>query len=156
MMEFLIIFAARYLVFLSLLSLPCLWIKGKRGDSVRVLASAAVAFLLAEGLDILFHAPRPFVAGGFEPLVSVPVSEYYASFPSGHATLMAALGMAVFFSEKAVGLIIAILAVVTGIARVAAGVHYPVDILAGFGLGAGVSALIKFAYDRCLSRWCQA
>ena len=147
-MNFLIVFAARYLIYLSLFSIPYLWIRHKRHDLIRISVSVVVAFAISEVLNFLFPAPRPFVAEGLTPLVEVPLSEYYASFPSGHATFLAALGTAVFFTEKRMGVLIFILGILTGIGRVLAGVHYPVDILGGFLIGIMVASLSKFAHDR--------
>ena len=147
-MNFFVIFAARYLIYLSLLSIPYLWVRRKRHDLIRIIVSVAVAWIMEEGLNLLFSVPRPFVAGGFTPLVNIPVTEYYASFPSGHATFLAALGTAVFFTEKRLGVLIFILGILTGVGRVMAGVHYPIDIIAGLLLGSMVAGLTKLAHDR--------
>jgi len=147
-MDFLIIFVARYLIYFSLLSIPYLWIKRERHDLIRITVSVIVAFALAEGLNFLLPVARPFVAEGFTPLISVPLSEYYASFPSGHATFLATLGAAIFFTEKTPGVLILILGILVGIARVLAGVHYPIDILGGFFIGIVMASLFKLAHDR--------
>ncbi len=147
-MNFLIIFAARYLIYLSLLSIPYLWVRRERHDLIRIVVSVVVAFAISEGLNFLFPVPRPFVAQNFTPLVGVSLSEYYASFPSGHATFLTALGMAIFFTEKLPGVLILILGILVGIGRVVAGVHYPIDILGGFLIGVAVAALVKFLHDR--------
>ncbi|NIT03555.1 phosphatase PAP2 family protein, partial [Candidatus Saccharibacteria bacterium] len=76
------------------------------------------------------------------------VGEYYASFPSGHTTFLAALGTASFFTDRWVGVTVIILALLTGMGRVLAGVHYPVDIVGGFLLGATVAGLAKWTHDR--------
>lgn len=144
----LIIFAARYLIYFSLLSIPYLWMRRERHDLIRIVVSVVVAFALSEGLNFLFPVPRPFVAQNFTPLVGVSLSEYYASFPSGHATFLAALGTAVFFTEKLPGVLISILSILVGVGRVMTGVHYPVDILGGFLIGVVVAGLVKFAHDR--------
>jgi len=39
-----------------------------------------------------------------------------------------------------------------GIARIIAGVHFPIDILGGFILGAGIAYLIKLATSRTCGR----
>lgn len=147
-MEFLIIFAAKYLIYLSLLVIPYLWIRRERHDLIRIVVSVVVAFAIEEALNRLLHAPRPFVAGGFAPLIEISLGEYYASFPSGHVTFLAALGMSVFFAEKLPGVLILILSVLVGIARVLAGVHYPIDIIGGLLLGSAAATLFKFAHDR--------
>ena len=89
-----------------------------------------------------FAAPiaRPFVELSFTPLVlgENPLE----SFPSSHATIFAALGVAIFWQNKKVGIWFLLGALLVGLARVAAGVHYPIDILAGFLLG-GTLALLS-------------
>jgi len=152
MTDVLTIFAARWLIYISSGVLPYLWVRGKRRGLVRTLVSVAAAMVVERGLGILFRVPRPFVAGGFDPLVPIPLDDYYASFPSGHATFMSALGMAVFLSEKWAGVVVFVLAILTGVGRVAAGVHYPVDILGGFVVGVAMAILVKVFFDRYLRR----
>lgn len=63
------------------------------------------------------------------------------SFPSDHAAAAFAIAVAVFaFSRRAGGALLAV-AVLIAVSRVALGVHYPVDVLAGAAVGA-VSALL--------------
>lgn len=145
----LIIFAAYWLIYFPLLSIPYLWVKGKRCELIGIVISVLVAYALEEGLNLLFPVPRPFVAGGFAPLIGVPPREYYTSFPSGHATVIAALGTSVFFTERRLGILILVLGVLVGVGRVMAGVHYWIDILAGFILGIAVASLVKFVHNRC-------
>ena len=56
-------------------------------------------------------------AEGFQPLIEVAQRDFYGSFPSGHTTLLAALGSAVFFTEKIPGTAILFLAVAVGLRR---------------------------------------
>ena len=66
--------------------------------------------------------------------------------PSGHATFAGALAMAVFLLKKKLSIIFIIGALLIGLARIIAGVHWPVDIVAGYLVGALVSVLIYFIY----------
>ncbi|MDO8521184.1 MAG: phosphatase PAP2 family protein [bacterium] len=86
---------------------------------------------------------RPFVELSFTPLVSV--GDPLGSFPSSHATVFAALGMAIFWQNKKIGTWFLVGAALVGLARIAAGVHYPIDILAGFLLG-GALALFSHGF----------
>lgn len=151
-MNLLIIFAARWLVYVSLLSIPYLWVRHKRRDIARIVVTVIVAGIFWKVLSCLFPVARPFVAEGFVPLVNVSLGVYYASFPSGHTAFLAALGIAIAFSEKPLGILILILGVLVGISRVAVGVHYPSDILAGFILGIAVASLVKFAFSKVIVR----
>jgi len=150
--EFLIILMARWLVYLSLWVLPYFWVRGKRRGVLRILVASAIAMAIERGLGSFLTVPRPFVAKGFEPLVSVPLGEFYTSFPSGHATLMAALGASAFLTEKRVGTITLICAVLVGVGRVLAGVHYPIDILGGFAIGGAAAGLVAYFSARYTDR----
>ena len=96
----------------------------------------------AEILKFIFAKPRPFLSiSEFIPLFT---SEGL-SFPSSHATVFSALAVVMFFENKKLGIFFIIGAVLIGLARVVAGVHYPLDILAGFLLGAlGVVIVYKY------------
>ena len=148
LMSWLIVFLADYLVYVSLLGVAYLWVKGKRHDLIRIAVSMVLAFAVGEGINIFFSLPRPFIAHGTEPLISVPPSEYYSSFPSGHVMVMAAYAASVFFTRRWLGILLLVVAVVVGAARVVAGVHYPLDVLGGLLLGGGVAISVRWLHER--------
>jgi len=74
------------------------------------------------------------------PLFS-PNQEY--SFPSNHAATFSALGLSIYFYKKNIGILLLIFALLIGLARIIAGVHFPVDILGGFILGILVSFICR-------------
>ncbi len=101
----------------------------------------ALAYILSQLLKFLFHTPRPFdVFPNVRPLFA----ESGFGFPSGHATFFMALAVSIFFSHKKAGYVFMVFALIIGLARVAAGVHFPIDILGGFILGGCVSYLVAY------------
>lgn len=143
-----VIFLAQYLIFFSVLIVPYLWIKREQHDLIRIVVTVVIAFAISELLKTLTSAPRPFVVGGFDPLITVPARGFYASLPSGHTVFLAALGTAVIFTEKAPGLFLLAMAGMVGWGRVLVGVHYPLDVFWGFVIGMIVAGFFKVAHDR--------
>ncbi len=82
--------------------------------------------------------PRPFVAdpGGVH-LFAAHAAD--ASFPSDHATAAFAIATAVLLRDRRWGTFVLALAALLAAGRVAIGVHYPSDVLAGAALGAAAS-----------------
>lgn len=81
---------------------------------------------------------RPYVALGFDPLIP-PVHEL--SFPSGHVSVLAAIAFVTWKIRPSVGAALLFGAVLVGIARVFAGVHWPVDIIGGIPVGYAAAAI---------------
>jgi undecaprenyl-diphosphatase len=134
-----IIFFASYLQYLIGLVLVIASIRPIRRYRMVIagLASGFVARLVVKPLVISFwQRPRPFVGlAGVQQLIHDNNGEELMSFPSGHALLFFALAWAVLFYDRRLGRWFFAGAILMGIARVAAGVHWPSDILAGAILG---------------------
>lgn len=110
-----------------------------------IIFSAFFALVLAEAVKYFYASPRPFeVLSNINLLFSHGGGD---SFPSGHATFFAALAAAVFSYHKKLGIMYIIGAVIIGFGRIIAGIHFPIDILAGFILGGAIGlssyALLK-------------
>ena len=97
----------------------------------RIIAGGISALVARYGLTELvrFLHPRlrPFMIDHVHQLIA----EQGSSFPSGHAAFFFALSAAVFYWNKRLGIFFFAASLVMGMARVAAGVHYPSDIIAG-------------------------
>lgn len=141
-LDFIAIFFAEYLVYIILV-VVVVGIYINRGNSPMrnvygaALTGAIIASWIIKPLILLvLQNPRPFIAiSGIQPLIEPPLGENLASFPSGHALFTFAIAAAVHAYNKKLGTVFYIAAILIGLARIYVGVHWPVDILAGAGLG---------------------
>jgi len=117
----------------------------KKKEILLVFFSGFLAYFISVILKILLHTPRPFLA---LPNIQALFTESGFAFPSGHATFFSALAFSIFFLHKKAGYVFMFFALLIGLARIIAGVHFPVDILGGFVLGAGVAYFVKNVYPR--------
>lgn len=107
-----------------------------------ILSAAITRFIIVNVIRFLYYRPRPFVAETFTPLLDHAAN---ASFPSGHAAFFMALAVYVLLvGRKKLGWFLFSSAVLIGLARVAGGIHWPSDILAGWLVGAAVSFVIWY------------
>jgi len=113
-------------------------------DVVVVLSAAILAWLISHVIKYIVASPRPFLAlPDINQLIEHGGND---SFPSGHATFFSALATAIYFYHKRLGILYGLGALIIGIARVVAGIHWPIDILAGYILGGIIGAGTYYAY----------
>ena len=109
--------------------------------SVSALMSAAVALMANQVVSHLWERPRPYTT---HPALThvLGARSIDPSFPSDHAAAAFAIAFAVLaFSRFGGGLFLAA-ATLIGISRIALGMHYPTDVLAGLLVGLGAAALV--------------
>jgi undecaprenyl-diphosphatase len=98
-------------------------------------ASTAVALTIGAVLSHLVDRARPFVT---DPTGVHQFTHHAADagFPSDHATASFAIATAIVLRSRGWGVVALALATLLALTRVAIGVHYPSDVLAGAALGA--------------------
>ena len=65
-----------------------------------------------------------------------------ASFPSDHATAGFAIAVSIVLRSRRIGCLALAMALIMSVGRVAVGVHYPSDVLAGALLGSAAALLL--------------
>src|SRR4051812_8722936 len=109
--------------------------------SVSGLAAAAIAMLTNQVISHLWDRPRPFTAhAAATHLLSAPSPD--PSFPSDHAAVAFAIAFAVLAFSRRGGIVFLAAATVIGLSRIALGMHYPSDVLAGVAVGWGAALLL--------------
>lgn len=102
---------------------------------------AGIAILISESISAIYIRQRPFVADSGVKLL-VPHSAD-GGMPSHHIVFMVTLVVSIYFYDKRTATFLAILTLLTGIARVVAGIHYPSDIVVGAVIGASIVFLYR-------------
>jgi membrane-associated phospholipid phosphatase len=109
-------------------------LSGRRGSAIRMLAAVAAVYVSCEGLGRLWPRQRPFER--LQAVHSLAAHEPGRSFPSRHVASGLAMASVGGREHRRLGLLMAGVAGLLGLSRVAAALHYPSDIAAGAVLGA--------------------
>jgi undecaprenyl-diphosphatase len=137
-----------------------------RRAAVAAVLSAGLALAIGKLISEVVDRARPFVADSHGVhLFSGHAAD--AGFPSDHATAAFAIATSIVLRKRSWGIFALLAATVLSVGRVALGVHYPSDVLAGAALGAaaalalwadpirakvdGLSDLLGRAWDRALN-----
>jgi undecaprenyl-diphosphatase len=115
---------------------------GKRRSVARMLAAVAVVYAASEALGRVLPRERPFVSRAAE-IESLTTHGGGRSFPSRHVASGLAMALVGRRTHPGLGAVMALVAVVLGLSRVAAGLHYPSDVIAGAAIGLAVGGLLR-------------
>lgn len=141
-------FAAQYLIWVMFISylLVLVWRPGpsRRQEFLFVLVSVLAAWVLGETIKYFYLSPRPFLLlDNFTPLLRYGGDE---SFPSTHAITSFAFAFAVYSYRRGLGNVYLLIALMISLARIAAGLHWPSDVIGGFIL----AGIIVFVFQLIL------
>ncbi len=131
-----IVFGAKYLIVLIPLLALAAWLQAGNRLKKQMLLAAVAAVILAVILDKiagkLYYDPRPFVSHHLKPLVAHTADN---GFPSEHTLFGTTLAVLIYIYRSRIGTVALATALVVGIARVAAHIHSPIDIIGGVAIG---------------------
>ncbi|TSC57423.1 MAG: Bacitracin transport permease protein BCRC [Parcubacteria group bacterium Greene0416_79] len=150
------VFFARYVpyLFAALFVVWALLLPRQKKEKLILFCEGFGAGLLARfgGVELIravSHRPRPFAA---DPSIIPLISETSSAFPSGHATFFFALSTIVYLHNRRWGVWCYLASALIGMARVAAGVHYPLDIVGGAVLGILVGWIFYYGIRAVLKK----
>jgi undecaprenyl-diphosphatase len=128
-MRGLVIFTAQYLylAIIAIALIEAICAKATtRAAFIRLSAiSLPLAFIVDKILNYIISNPRPFVVEGIAPLFPHSPDN---GFPSDHTLLVMTVAAIVFTYNRKLGVVLGILGLLVGVARVLAKVHHPMDI----------------------------
>ena len=111
-------------------------------EIVKLLAAAGIPFVAVSALRILFDAPRPYEL--FEFYEKKPKGKAGKSFPSRHVFSVFVIAVLILPTYLAVGIGLMVLGALLAFLRVALGIHFVRDVVAGglIGIVSGVIGLL--------------
>jgi undecaprenyl-diphosphatase len=109
----------------------------------------ALGTAAAVGLDLLgghvFFDQRPFVRLGVAPLFAHSMDN---GFPSDHSAVAAFLAAILWFIDAPATVVASVTAVAIGVARMYALVHWPIDVIGGWCIGAVPAVIVMHFWRR--------
>lgn len=106
----------------------------------RLIIPLAIAVVISELISKVYQRARPFVDLPGVKLVFPHAAD--GGMPSHHTVFLAALAFGIIHYSRFWATTLLILTLVSGFFRVAGGVHYPTDILAGIVIGLVIPTII--------------
>ena len=132
---------ARWLAAVEIALMLALGVSGRRESALRMLVGVGLVYVASDALGMLWPRPRPFAS--MSEVAALTPHSPTRSFPSRHVAsglAMAAIGGR---AHPRLGFAMSLVAWTLGVSRIAAGLHYPSDVLGGAALGA---LLGRYAY----------
>ena len=142
-----VIFLARAWILVFAPALSWVWAYGKPKEKHAVkeaLWSLGLALLAGEVMALLVLRVRPYLE--VSSIISLIPPPLTSSFPSIHTAASMAMAAALYAGNKRLGQLGILIVIGVALGRMAAGVHYPSDILGGVLVGLVSFALVRFGH----------
>jgi undecaprenyl-diphosphatase len=112
-----------------------------RRAALAAVLSAALALAIGQAIADVVDRVRPFVADPHSVHL-FSAHSVDAGFPSDHATASFAIAVAILMRKRGWGVFALLAAAILSVGRVAVGLHYPSDVLAGAALGTSAALVL--------------
>jgi undecaprenyl-diphosphatase len=137
--------AADYLVYLVPIALTLMWCwggKARRENALKICVLAALALGINQLIAMVYPHPRPFAIGLGHTFIQHAAD---SSFPSDHATVMAAMAIGLLSANarSLTGWLMLAAGACVAWARIYLGVHYPLDMVGAVGVVAATSLALS-------------
>lgn len=145
------IFFSRYLVFVFAFIVAILGFWKKRRHLRKIVYEATwaalIAMIVATTTGHFFGRIRPYLVDtSIHALIPPPLTMY--SFPSGHTATAFAAAVVLVYGNPSIGMLALLAAALIGFGRMATGVHYPTDVIAGALIGSLVGIIVHYVKIR--------
>jgi membrane-associated phospholipid phosphatase len=133
--------SASWLAGVEVLLMCAFFLAGRRRSAGRMLAAVGLVYVASDVLGVVWRRERPFAE--IEDVEALVRHTSRRSFPSRHVAsglAMAAIGGR---AHPLLGATMSAVAWLLGVSRVATGLHYPSDVLAGALLGSAIGRLLR-------------
>ncbi len=144
LMHGLIKFVGDYFFLVSLVILVVFWLRVGAKEKIstvwQLLLGGVLALILSTMASHLYYDTRPFVSEHIAPIIAHAADN---GFPSDHTLLTALIGFTIYLHSRVVGIVLLLISLLVGIARVAAHIHHPIDIVGSFVIAALAVAVVQ-------------
>lgn len=144
MSDLTVTFFATFYIWFLFFSLVVLWFidgKIKKEQVVHALFAIFISWGITFLIKSFFPTLRPFMINGDDIGVVIPPTN--GAYPSEHTTTAFALAITIFLHDRKVGWFYLISALLIGLFRIIANVHYPIDIVGGALLGTLTAIVVE-------------
>ena len=133
--ELLVVFMASILIWIEVLWGGITFLKSKQKIKKVLLKNGPLilvcSYVIAFIASIIYDNPRPFIAGGFEPLASNSMDN---GFPSDHTLFALIIAFTFLKTHKRLAYTFFMFTLLIGLGRVLAGVHHTIDIIGSLAI----------------------
>lgn len=117
-------------IYFAVIIMSALTADGDYNFTGRIILVPLTGFLAVTVMRKFINAPRPYTLYNITPIIHK--DKAYESFPSRHTFSITIIAMAIFYYSVPLGVVMLVFAVVLGITRVVAGVHFAKDVIAAW------------------------